>query len=140
MAESTYSRILDASGRIMIPIRLRDQLGLVVGREYTFEIRQINGRNYICIDCGMNTELEEAMKLVQNAGLKVVQNDDWQATLSVVYLNHQKKEGCVMYEFEVLLTNGERTFIWGYSFDDAKRRHPETAKEIVSILFREYID
>jgi len=45
-----------------------------------------------------------------------------------------------MYEFEVLLTNGERTFIWGYSFDDAKRRHPETAKEIVSILFREYID
>ncbi len=76
MAESTYSRKLDASGRIMIPIRLRDQLGLVVGREYTFEIRQINGRNYICIDCGMNTELEEAMKLVQNAGLKVVQNDD----------------------------------------------------------------
>jgi len=76
MAESTYSRKLDASGRIMIPIRLRDQLGLVVGREYTFEIRQINGRNYICIDCGMNTELEEAMKLVQNAGLKVVQNDN----------------------------------------------------------------
>ena len=76
MAESTYSRKLDASGRIMIPIRLRDQLGLVVGREYTFEIRQINGRNYICIDCGMNTELEEAMKLVQNAGLKVVQNNN----------------------------------------------------------------
>lgn len=45
-----------------------------------------------------------------------------------------------MYEFEVLLTNGERTFIWGYSIDDAKRRNPETAKEIVSILFREYID
>ena len=76
MAESTYSRKLDASGRIMIPIRLRDQLGLVVGREYTFEIRQINGRNYICIDCGLNTELEEAMKLVQNAGLKVVKTDD----------------------------------------------------------------
>ena len=27
-----------------------------------------------------------------------------------------------MYEFEVLLKNGEHTFIWGYSFDDAKRR------------------
>lgn len=25
-----------------------------------------------------------------------------------------------MYEFEVLLKNGEHTFIWGYSFDDAK--------------------
>ena len=45
-----------------------------------------------------------------------------------------------MYEFEVLLKNGEHTFIWGYSIDDAKRRNPETAKEIVSILFREYID
>lgn len=32
-----------------------------------------------------------------------------------------------MYEFEVLLKNGEHAFIWGYSFDDAKRRNPETA-------------
>ena len=76
MAESTYSRKLDAMGRIMIPVRLRDQLGPVTGREYSFEVRQIDGRNYICIDCGLNTELEEAMKLIQNAGLKIVQNDD----------------------------------------------------------------
>jgi bifunctional DNA-binding transcriptional regulator/antitoxin component of YhaV-PrlF toxin-antitoxin module len=76
MAESTYSRKLDAMGRIMIPVRLRDQLGLVPGREYTFEVRTFNDHNYICIDCGMNTELEEAMKLVKKAGLKIVQNDD----------------------------------------------------------------
>ena len=76
MAESTYSRKLDAMGRIMIPVRLRDQLGLVPGREYTFEVRTFNDRNYICIDCGLNTELEEAMKLIKRAGLKVVQNDD----------------------------------------------------------------
>lgn len=76
MAESTYSRKLDAMGRIMIPVRLRDQLGLITGREYSFEVRQIDGRNYICIDCGLNTELKEAMKLVQNAGLKVVKTDD----------------------------------------------------------------
>lgn len=36
----------------------------------------MDGRNYICIDCGLNTELEEAMKLIQKAGLKIVQNDD----------------------------------------------------------------
>ena len=76
MAESIYSRKLDAMGRIMIPVRLREQLGLITGREYSFEVRQIDGRNYICIDCGLNTELEEAMKLVQNAGLKVVKTDD----------------------------------------------------------------
>nr|DAM21676.1 MAG TPA: MraZ protein [Caudoviricetes sp.]DAR80245.1 MAG TPA: MraZ protein [Caudoviricetes sp.]DAV01730.1 MAG TPA: MraZ protein [Caudoviricetes sp.] len=39
MAESTYSRKLDAMGRIMIPVRLRDQLGLITGREYSFEVR-----------------------------------------------------------------------------------------------------
>lgn len=45
-----------------------------------------------------------------------------------------------MYEFEVLLKNGEHTFIWGYSFDDAKRRNLKTANEIETILFQEYID
>lgn len=45
-----------------------------------------------------------------------------------------------MYEFEVLLKNGEHTFIWGYSFDDAKRCNPKTANEIETILFQEYID
>lgn len=45
-----------------------------------------------------------------------------------------------MYEFEVLLKNGEHDFVWGYDFKDAKRRNPETAKEIVSILFQEYVD
>ncbi len=60
----------------MIPVRLRDQLGLVTGREYQFMIRQIDGRNYICIDCGLNTELEEALELVRKAGMKVVQNND----------------------------------------------------------------
>lgn len=33
-----------------------------------------------------------------------------------------------MYEFEVLLKNGEHTFIWGYSFDDAKRRNPKNGE------------
>jgi hypothetical protein len=46
----------------------------------------------------------------------------------------------VMYEYEVLLKNGNHDFIWGYDIDDAKCRHPETAKEIETILFQEYID
>ena len=45
-----------------------------------------------------------------------------------------------MYEFEVLLKNGESIFILGYNFDDAKRRNPKIAKEIETILFQEYID
>lgn len=60
-------------GRIMIPIRLREQLGLVIGREYSFEVRQIDGRNYICIDCGGSDELERAKEIVRQAGLKIVE-------------------------------------------------------------------
>lgn len=41
-----------------------------------------------------------------------------------------------MYEYEVLLKNGERTFIWGRDYDDALCRHPETAKEIEAVLFK----
>lgn len=45
-----------------------------------------------------------------------------------------------MHEYEVLLKDGERTFIWGRDYDDALCRHPETAKEIEAVLFQEYID
>ena len=45
-----------------------------------------------------------------------------------------------MYEFEVLLKDGERTFIWGYNYDDALCRHSKLANEIEALLFQEYID
>lgn len=45
-----------------------------------------------------------------------------------------------MYEFEVLLKNGERAFIWGYSYQDALYRNPTLEKEIKTILSQEYID
>lgn len=79
MAETTFSRKLDSSGRIMIPVKLREQMGLVTGREYYFSIMEKNGRRYICIDCGTiesSTSLEEAMQIVQASGMKIVQSDD----------------------------------------------------------------
>lgn len=75
MAESTFSRKLDGSGRIMIPVKLREQLGLVSGREYYFSVMEKDGRRYLCIDCGSD-ELTEAMRLVQSKGMKIVKNDD----------------------------------------------------------------
>lgn len=77
MAETTFSRKLDSSGRIMIPIKLREQMGLVPGREYFFSILEQDGRRFICIDCGaVSSQLEEAIQIVQASGLKIVQNDD----------------------------------------------------------------
>lgn len=78
MAETSFSRKLDTSGRIMIPVKLREQMGLVTGREYSFCTMEKDGRRYICIDCGSITDgvnLEEAMRVIQANGLKVVQND-----------------------------------------------------------------
>lgn len=62
----------------MIPIRLREEMGMETGKEYYFFTHEINGRKYICIDCGSTpkTTLEEAMQIVQENGLKIVQNDD----------------------------------------------------------------
>lgn len=78
MAETTFSRKLDSSGRIMIPVRLRDQMGLITGKEYYFSTMEKDGRRYICIDCGPveNSSLEEAMKIIQANGFKIVENAD----------------------------------------------------------------
>lgn len=79
MQETSFSRKLDTSGRIMIPIKLREELGLQLGQEYYFLTHEENGRKYICIDCGPTItpeSLEKAMQIVQASGMKVVQNDD----------------------------------------------------------------
>lgn len=66
-------------GRLMIPIRLREEMQMVPGIEYTFATHEEGGRRYICIDCGPALQLpkpslEEAIKLVQENGLKIVQD------------------------------------------------------------------
>lgn len=53
-------------------------MGLITGKEYYFTTMEKDGRRYICIDCGPvdTTSLEEAMKIIQANGLKVVENAD----------------------------------------------------------------
>ena len=58
----------------MIPVRLREQMNLISGKEYSFYTLTENGRNYICIDCGPVEDvvsLEEALEIIARAGLKV---------------------------------------------------------------------
>lgn len=77
MAEIRYTRKLDTNGRILIPIKLREKLGMECGKEYTFEEREIDGFKYLCINCGqIVSPLEQAKKIVQAAGFKVVENSD----------------------------------------------------------------
>ena len=64
---------MDTMGRIIIPIRLREQVGLKIGNEYSFFLHEDaeTGKRYICIECPSVTdeELEKARQLVQKYGL-----------------------------------------------------------------------
>lgn len=76
MEETTFSRKLEKSGRLMIPIKLREEMNMIAGKEYHFFTAIENGRKFICIDCGpeIGTTLEQAMKIIQANGMKVVQD------------------------------------------------------------------
>lgn len=117
-------------------------MGLIAGQVYYFSTMEENGHKYICIDCGpaiSNDELSKAMQIVQASGLKVVQNDDWHLPLNVVLLNHGK-EVSKMWEFEVELQDGTRTFLFGYNYKDALRRSHCNEEEIKRWLYQEYVD
>lgn len=73
MNKTTYARKLDSMGRIMLPSKLREEMGLIPGETYEFFTHTEGGRNYICIDCGSNSKLDAAIKLVQEHGMKVVE-------------------------------------------------------------------
>lgn len=73
MRITKYSRKLDTMGRIMLPKRLREELGLKEGTEYTFYTHEDDrGRRFLCIECPeVNPDmLEEARRLVKKYGLK----------------------------------------------------------------------
>lgn len=69
--ETGYSRKLDTTGRLIIPTKLRDKMGLVIGQEYTFFTMESDGRKFICIECpGIDEEtLAEARRLVAKYGM-----------------------------------------------------------------------
>lgn len=79
MTPTQFSRKLDSSGRIMIPVKLREQMNLQPGQVYYFSTMEENGHKFICIDCGpaiSNEELDEAMRIIRASGLKIMQPAD----------------------------------------------------------------
>ena len=72
MQETQYARRLDSTGRLVIPSRLREELGIDSGETYSFYTHEENGEVYLCIKCPkVESELQKAMKVLEKNGIKI---------------------------------------------------------------------
>lgn len=72
MRETEYSRRLDSSGRLVIPSKLREELLMETGDEYSFYIHEQEGRTYLCVECfRKEDEIERAKRILAQAGIKI---------------------------------------------------------------------
>lgn len=76
MKKTDFSRRLDSTGRIVIPSRLRQQIGMQENETYDFYTLEKDGKLFLCIECGtVEDELAQAMQIAQKHGMKIVQAD-----------------------------------------------------------------
>lgn len=56
MLKTEFARKLDSTGRLVIPSKLRDYLGMETGQLFTFYIQkeEENGDVYLCVKCPSN--------------------------------------------------------------------------------------
>lgn len=69
MIDTQHSRRLDSLGRLVIPKKLREELGLESGTEYTFYKHEHEGKIYLCIEAPEATdEVAKALELLRQNG------------------------------------------------------------------------
>lgn len=67
-----YTRKLDSAGRMVIPSKLRDTLGLCTGDELEFYLVEEDGRTYLAVECPkMESEIERAKRVLREAGIQI---------------------------------------------------------------------
>ena len=79
MELTQWSRKIDKMGRIVLPVRLREQYGLVSGLEcpiYTHEDEE--GRFYLCFQSPPRSvqNYKEAMEILQRLGYTMKKDDE----------------------------------------------------------------
>ena len=73
MKETEYSRRLDSSGRLVVPVKLREELRMETGDDYVFFIHELDGRTFLCVECfRKENEIERAKRILREAGISDV--------------------------------------------------------------------
>ena len=76
LKHTSYARILDSTGRLVIPSKLRTLLGFKPGDLCPFYTATINGRNFLCIPYGEvekreEDELDWALQILANHDIEI---------------------------------------------------------------------
>ena len=66
MQDTKYARKLDSTGRLVIPSKLREEIGLQAGDLCQFYFHEENGKRYLCVE--VDSEIEKAKKLLEAQG------------------------------------------------------------------------
>lgn len=70
--KTPFARKLDSLGRLVLPSKLREELGITVGDTYEFYIIEEDGKVYLAIECpGANAEVEKAKQILRDAGFEI---------------------------------------------------------------------
>ena len=67
------TRKIDSMGRITLPIRLREQLGFEIGKEYPFYFYEDSSGKYLCIKCAVpeDARVVDAIEFLESLGYDV---------------------------------------------------------------------
>ena len=73
MRATEYSRRLDGSGRLVIPVKLRDEMKMETNDEYFFFVHEEGTRTFLCIECWKKEdEIARAKRILREAGITEV--------------------------------------------------------------------
>ena len=72
MEKTSYNRKMDASGRLIVPSTLREQLNMKPGDIYDFYLHEFEGDTYLCVCCtGLIDPVEQAKRVLREAGIDI---------------------------------------------------------------------
>lgn len=70
MKETKYARKIDSTGRLVLPVKLREELGIQDGDLLQFWTHEQDGRKFLCLEVPSDeTEVERAMRVLREHGL-----------------------------------------------------------------------